>query len=200
MSRAPIVAFLEFLTEKRVARFWSRVERRGPDECWPWRGRVTPLGYGVLEIEHRYRRVNMLAHRIAKTLALGRDLLNPHCRHLCNNRVCCNPAHLQDGTALDNHLDAVRAGTVKPSGIGGCVEGKYGVAHPASRYGAMERAEIVRLWQGGMSYRRIVEEVGCHRETVHRILWEAFPASFKMPASVRRMRKGVDIANSSRIE
>lgn len=34
-------------------RFWSRVERRGAKECWPWTGSTQHQGYGRIEIRSR---------------------------------------------------------------------------------------------------------------------------------------------------
>lgn len=74
-------------------RFWSRVDQRGDDECWPWLGAVQSAGYGHLWFPDRSRTV--LAHRVAYALAHGEvsDLLVID--HLCESTTCCNPAHLE---------------------------------------------------------------------------------------------------------
>ena len=38
------------MTEAQIASFWARVEKRGPDECWPWLGLHNDSGYGVLSM------------------------------------------------------------------------------------------------------------------------------------------------------
>jgi len=30
-----------------VTRFWDKVDKRGPDECWPWLANIEPTGYGT---------------------------------------------------------------------------------------------------------------------------------------------------------
>jgi hypothetical protein len=51
------------------------------------------------------------AHRYALELALGRPLdPGKYACHHCDNKVCCNPAHLYEGTAQDNSDDAVTRG------------------------------------------------------------------------------------------
>jgi hypothetical protein len=47
-------------------RFWSRVDVRGPDECWPWMA-ATVKGYGQLSVMGR----NEYAHRIAYMRPVG---------------------------------------------------------------------------------------------------------------------------------
>ena len=68
-------------------RFWAKVERWGPDACWPYRGHARNDGYGDFNGE--------LAHRVAYRLAKG-DPGSYEIQHLsdCSSRLCCNPAHL----------------------------------------------------------------------------------------------------------
>lgn len=96
-----------------AARFWSKVDRRGPSECWEWQAARHPFGYGRFGIgrEPGYRGQRVaLAHRMAWQLthgAIGSDTVV--CHH-CDNPPCCNPAHLFIGTHADNHMDAVKKG------------------------------------------------------------------------------------------
>jgi hypothetical protein len=90
-----------------AASFEGRIDRRGPNECWPWRG-AKPLGYGVTNIRMDGRRRIAGAHQVAHYLATGRwegRANGRMVRHLCHNPLCCNPAHLAGGTALDNATD-----------------------------------------------------------------------------------------------
>ena len=34
------------LTESDIARFWSKVDNRGPDDCWFWMAGCGDSGYG----------------------------------------------------------------------------------------------------------------------------------------------------------
>jgi hypothetical protein len=106
-GKVPIPRFIRGHQESRLrkfaARFWQRVDRRGPNECWPWTG-PTFKGYGCVTWHGRSVRV----HRIAYTLASGSDPGALSVDHLCHNRdagcpggatcghrCCCNPAHLE---------------------------------------------------------------------------------------------------------
>jgi HNH endonuclease len=76
-------------------RFWAKVARCGPVECWNWSGARTRGGYGVLRVDGKTR----YAHHLAWELANGRrwdDDQRP-IRHTCGNRGCVNPAHLELG-------------------------------------------------------------------------------------------------------
>lgn len=88
--------------EEVHSRFWSRVQKNGPDECWLWTGQRDRDGYGVISVRGKKRR----AHRIAYRLRY-KDR-PPVVRHLCDNRPCCNPRHLQGGNQAQNMQDKVR--------------------------------------------------------------------------------------------
>lgn len=98
-----------------MERFWSKVDKRGPDECWEWQGRLRKDGYANFFFSKR----SVLAHRQAFELHNGRPA-NGVVMHSCNNKRCCNPAHLVEGTQQQNCIDAYRDGlkpkTLKLSG------------------------------------------------------------------------------------
>ena len=66
-------------------RFWPKVDRRGPDECWPWLA-ATTYGYGVIGDEDARM---MKAHRVAWSLIIGPIPDGLVLDHLCRNRACC---------------------------------------------------------------------------------------------------------------
>lgn len=87
-----------------VARFWSRVEVRKSNQCWPWRYDTTSDGYG----EWRDSQGNHeLAHRTAYRIGKGSIERGLIIRHSCDNPRCCNPAHLIKGTHIENVQDRV---------------------------------------------------------------------------------------------
>lgn len=84
-------------------RFWVKVEKT--DTCWLWIAAVSGSGYGnfyIGKVDGRY--VNVPAHRWAwqdsgRALIEGLEL-----DHICRNRKCVNPDHLQQVTHRENVL------------------------------------------------------------------------------------------------
>lgn len=87
-------------------RFWSKVDKRGPDECWLWMGARNPQGPGYFE-GHEY---GTAAHRVAYQLVKGPIPQGMVVRHKCDMPPCVNPAHLEIGTRADNVQDRVSRG------------------------------------------------------------------------------------------
>lgn len=85
-------------------RFWAKVDRRDPGECWRWTGATSGNGYGYIRVQGR----PVKATRVAMQLD-GRDP-GTVARHTCDNPICCNPAHLISGTQADNIRDMIDRG------------------------------------------------------------------------------------------
>lgn len=115
-------------------RFWSKVDARGAEECWPWVGQATShWGYGRINIDGRIHHAN----RVAYELTYGAIPPGIFVCHRCDNPGCCNPSHLWLGTALDNTRDMDRKGrrvTVSMTGE----------AHPSAKLTAVEVSAIRR--------------------------------------------------------
>lgn len=93
------------MTDAQIARFHSKVDQRGPDECWLWTDFIKPSGYGQMKIGKKM----IACHRIA--LHLSRGVSRTMCAlHRCDVRNCCNPAHLFEGTYADNIRDMIAKG------------------------------------------------------------------------------------------
>lgn len=79
--------------------FWKKVDRRGPDECWPWLAGQC-IGYGRFVD----RGVTVWAHRFSYELCVGPIPEGLVIDHLCCNTRCVNPAHLEPVTSRENTL------------------------------------------------------------------------------------------------
>lgn len=100
------------LTDREKARFWAKVQKGGPDDCWEWTRSATH-GYGELRVrKHKFR-----SNRVVLTWKLGRTTQLDAC-HTCDNPPCCNPAHLFEGTKKQNMQDAVKKGRTKGIRVG----------------------------------------------------------------------------------
>lgn len=121
--------------------------------CWEWQGCRGRGGYG----EVRIGGVKFKTHRKALAEKLGRDLaVGEHARHMCHNRACCNPAHLEVGSAQDNSDDKVRAGRQAHSG------GRK------SSVGDEQVAEVRRRWATGERQVDIAKAMGLTKDEVFR--------------------------------
>lgn len=87
-------------------RFWSKVDKRGSDECWPWLAGLKNR-YGRFAISHKNRPAHRVAWEIANSRAMPAEML---ACHSCDNPPCCNPAHIWPGTSLQNTQDCIQKG------------------------------------------------------------------------------------------
>lgn len=97
---------------KLEERFWSKVDRRGPNDCWHWNGGRTNRGYGNFRMDGR----TVKAHRVAFEFSTGVAPGTMFVCHRCDNPPCCNPSHLFLGTSADNNADMMAKGRhVRPA-------------------------------------------------------------------------------------
>ena len=81
-----------------AVRYWAKVDKRGPDECWPWLANKNPHGYGqIYPGPDRAKRSGdtMFAHHVALELAGIEVPVGKVRDHICKDRGCQNPAHIR---------------------------------------------------------------------------------------------------------
>jgi hypothetical protein len=96
---------------EQATAFWAKVDKRGPDECWPWTAAKTPMNYGMvwgLPLGLPYTALATHA-----SILLTRNERVPKgmvVKHSCDNPICVNPAHLSVGTYSENAREAFDRG------------------------------------------------------------------------------------------
>lgn len=142
--------------EERIAEFWSLVEKRGADECWPFSLVSPKCRYGAFSFDGQ----RWQAHRLAWFLTHGP--IEKWILHHCDNSVCCNPAHLYQGDHSDNTRDMIERGRC--------------------RYPKLNREMVMQIRADfllGMSRKDIARKLNLNKETVANLIagksWKHIP-------------------------
>lgn len=79
-----------------IANFWTKV--RKSDGCWEWTGYIASHGYGLISVSSK----RTYAHRFSWELTNGAIPIGLVIDHLCMNRSCVRPDHLEVVTNHEN--------------------------------------------------------------------------------------------------
>jgi hypothetical protein len=140
---------------------WSglpeRIERKIMPEpnsgCWLWIGVAYTTGYGCTVKTVDRQRKYILVHKYVFELLRHKVPSHLQIDHLCRNRICCNPDHLEPVTPRENYLRGFGVGAINARkthcGKGHPLEGEH--IYPGQR----KRRCIVCSREGNMLRSRI---------------------------------------------
>lgn len=102
-------------------RFWRQVDKSGPipahrpelGPCWVWTGWCDKRGYGKFRPTSRQSDPKVQAHRFAYELVVDVIPAGLELDHLCRNKSCVNPAHLEAVTPQVNIDRRITANSLK---------------------------------------------------------------------------------------
>ncbi len=177
---------------KDIARFWSHVDKRGPDECWPWK-KGKKGRYGRFTVSRYGEKRHLFAHRVAFFLCQGYDPFPLLACHSCDSRYpiddftygcCCNGAHLVAGTQAENqaHMAA--------SGRGPLGDRNGNRLHPETRccgerhwFSKLTEQDVASIRQryaeGSVFQSVLAAEFGVHQQIISKIVrrdkWKHIP-------------------------
>lgn len=90
----------------------ARLETKIPTDrsgCWLWTGQKTPAGYGTMRTGPGRKDY---VHRVSYRLYVGEIPEGQQIDHVCRNRLCFNPAHLEAVSNRTNFLRGEHPGAV----------------------------------------------------------------------------------------
>lgn len=149
------------ISPAKIDLFWSYVEKKGPDECWLWRGGKCKARYPHFNIDAK-KGSERKVHRIAFFLANGRDA-NPLALHTCDVTQCCNPAHLFAGTGQDNTDDMLRKGRHKYNPNVGKLSR---AAHPRARFTEEQVVYVREQYANGATQAALAHQFSVAKSTI----------------------------------
>lgn len=144
-------------------RFWCKVNSSDDESCWPWVAGVSKsTGYGQFQMNGAARP----AHRVAYELTSGEIPDDLFVCHACDNKLCCNPAHLWLGTHAENMADMVAKGRQL-----------CGEKNPNARLSRSDVCDIRDMPAYGFTQQQIADMFGVSQSHVSRIIlrekWES---------------------------
>jgi len=164
-------------TPEEIEKLWGNIDKEvsitfyNGSRCWEWIAGYFDTGYGSIWAANK----NRGAHRVSYELAFGEIQDGLFVLHRCDNRRCCNPAHLFLGTNKDNMEDRNKKGRMAYGERHGSrlhpdrmVRGED---HPQCKLSDEQIAEIRQRYASGKETQRdLAKMFGVGQSQIQRIL------------------------------
>ena len=138
-------------------RFWKKVDKGPPDQCWLYTGYIQKTGHGQFGVGGKL----VYAHRFSAQLS-GLPIDDGLVCHKCGNPACVNPRHLYIGDKRTNAKDAMRDGVFKTPAP------RYGSSHHARTMTDDQMQEFFIRHENGEMQKDLAREYGVHPDTLSR--------------------------------
>lgn len=151
---------------KQLHDVWHLIEKKQPNDCWPWKGCRNSTGYGSITV----CQITYSAHRVVYyltnpgliTLKAPTDKKTKQfILHVCDNRLCCNPNHMTLGNYDDNNKDAANKGRSNAC---------RGANHKRAKLTQEQADKIREIAKTGLTYVDISKMFNIHANNVSRIV------------------------------
>ncbi len=155
-------------------RFWSKVNKKGKNDCWYWEAGKDQSGYGRFNLGGRIFHSSQIALAISGTdVKSGDNVL--HSLTCTKNaeknfgdatisRLCCNPNHLRVGTKKENSADTKKCGRMR--GLFDGTKRYYGENHPRVK---LSYTDVLNILEDKRTEREIADEYKVAQSTINRI-------------------------------
>ena len=142
--------------------FWSKVNKKGEDECWIWKGIVDNNLYGIFN----YNGITYKVHRLIYEITYGKFSDSLFILHNCDNPSCVNPKHLRLGTHIDNMNDM-------------SIRGRIGFGHGEKVLDGNMILFIHEMFYKGKTKSEIANELGYNKRQIDSVFNMKQLAQFK---------------------
>jgi len=145
-------------SEKFKKRFWSAVSTvETEDGCLEWKLSCNADGYGKVDFEGKMNGAHRIAFQLFNKRLIAEGL---HILHKCDNRKCCNPIHLSEGTHQENMDDMISKNRQAK-----------GETNGLSKLTETQVREIRKKYQEGtFTYTQLATEYSICRQNISRII------------------------------
>lgn len=139
-SNLLIINNISYNTLKRV---FKKIKINNETGCWDWLG-FTSQGYGQIRINKKLYRIHRFMYAwLVSPIPNGKGKNIPVLNHICNNRSCCNPLHLELISDTENILKGNGATAINHRKTH-CKKGH--LLHPANKNGYRRCMICHREW------------------------------------------------------